>query len=57
MSGIKNELFALMEQDHEIAMRRKEMFAEEEEFVTVEEAKFERSAERAGDEAINLWGK
>ena len=57
MSNIKNVLFELMEQDHEIAMRRKEMLAEEEEFVTVEEAKYQRSAESAGEEALNLWGK
>jgi hypothetical protein len=57
MSNIKNVLFELMEQDHEIAMRRKEMLAEEEEFVTVEEAKHQRSAESAGDEALDTLGR
>ena len=55
MSGIKTLLFALMEQDHQRALQRKGQFAEEEEELTLEEAKHQRSAERAGEEAINLW--
>ena len=32
-------------------------FAEPEEEVSFEDAKHERSAERAGEEAINFWGR
>lgn len=55
MSGIKDMLFALMEQDHQRAIQQNDVSLEEEEFVSVEDAKHQRSAERAGDEALNLW--
>jgi hypothetical protein len=49
MSGIKEILFELMEQDHERAVQLR---AGEEE-LTFEEAKHQRSAERAGQEAYD----